>query len=185
MTMEKTIEDKWQSVKEFILAKIRNADFISWESPHGVWEAHWYKPNWKLTIKLQGKEPARLINCDLLMEQGAESQPMNVHTLYVLLGLSERDAVQSAKDEWKESTAKAIAQLNLETATANRDKLEAEKRNAALVAALGSIKAEFERLKANAKSLRDVVYLDGVLAVIEAMSGEALAANEKGGNDEN
>ena len=85
---------------------------------------------------------------------------------YSLLGLSERDAVA----ELREESDKYFTELKAERA-----------RNAALVAALDGIKAEFKRLKDGAKTLYDTVYLEGVLAVIEAKSGEALAANEKGG----
>ena len=73
--------------------------------------------------------------------------------------------------------------FELETATANRDKLEAEKRNAALVAALENMTDSGYLLNRCDESKEDDVAVVPLLSIsaVQSMAKAALAANEKGG----
>ena len=100
----------------------------------------------------------------------------NWHLAYAILGLEARDA----KAEWNEATAKAIAHLNLETAKAERDKLQAESRNAALVEALQSMKNQYGYRYTYGDGFSNVV--EKKVSPLGMMIDLALAANtEKGG----
>lgn len=89
--MEKTIEEKWQAVKDFLLAKMGDSDDVSWYDQHGVWQAGWWKPNWKLTVRLIDHK----INETLLMEHPYHLQSADISILYSLFGLDKRDALEA------------------------------------------------------------------------------------------
>ena len=175
----KTVEDKWQAVKEFLLVKIKDDEDASWYDDHGVWQAGWWKPNWKLTVRLLDHK----ISETLLVEQDAASQSANIPMLYSLFGLEKIDAVEAYK-------ASLQSDLNSMTAIVSSVKkgeqpdyvhvseLEAERaKNAALVAALEDMYLAYG-------TTVKIGQLNGLRTVQTNIGRDikhALAANEKGG----
>ncbi len=108
--MEKTIEEKWQAVKDFLLAKMGDSDDVSWYDQHGVWQAGWWKPNWKLTVRLVDHK----INETLLMEHPYHLQSADISILYSLFGLEKRDALEAERVFWTASTDALTKSLEAE-----------------------------------------------------------------------
>jgi hypothetical protein len=94
--------------------------------------------------------------------------------LYFRKTISDLEAKSARLEADAKETAEVVSALK-------KYIVQIEGESAKLVEALEEIKAEFNRLKSNAKSLRDAVYLDGVLAVIESISGKLLEAHKEGG----
>lgn len=80
-----------------------------------------------------------------------------------------KEYVEREKITWQ--AHKIVTELNDETKAliSQRDEL---------LAALKDIKAEFERLSGSAETVRDMVYLDGVIAVIDSRSEAAIKRAE-------
>jgi len=95
--MEKTIEEQWQAVKEFLLAKMGDNDGddegVSWDSDCGTWEAYWWKPNWKMKLELVDSRVSEV----LLTDHPSHLQTANIPVLYSLLGLDKRDALEAER----------------------------------------------------------------------------------------
>ncbi len=110
------------------------------------------------------------------ISKDTESSESLILTFYLLLGLSERDAIADTK-AFYESLFAELRQSDLQLveiyAQAEVGRLQAEKRNAALVAVLEYL----------LKSARDARIADDTMrSVMWDVCEQALAANEKGGN---
>jgi hypothetical protein len=160
MSMKKTIEEMRAAVITQLVAIRDEIDY------RGVKRLEW------LSVEVVKFDMLSVCVFDkpYAIKLDGDIDPILLRLLYSGLGLEARDAANEVSDF-----------LYIDINRLKDELKDSEAKNAALVEALEEIKAEFNRLKSNAKSLRDAVYLDGVLAVIESISGKLLDAHKEGG----